>query len=94
MDEVFADIIRHFDTPAADKMLEIPRLRELLLPTVRAEFGMACNYEYQPVEPFSFPVSSFVGDVDPWVSAGVSCRAGVSSPSAGSLTMCAKVRIS
>ncbi|MGB5212138.1 MAG: SDR family NAD(P)-dependent oxidoreductase, partial [Anderseniella sp.] len=68
-DEVFADIIRHFDTPAADKMLEIPRLRELLLPTVRAEFGMACNYEYQPVEPFSFPVSSFVGDVDPWVSA-------------------------
>ena len=29
---------------------------------------MAYNYEYQPVEPFSFPISSFVGDSDPWVS--------------------------
>ena len=68
VDEIFADIIRHFDTPAADKMLRTPKLREVLLPTVRAEFGMAYNYEYQPVQPFSFPISSFVGDLDPWVS--------------------------
>jgi surfactin synthase thioesterase subunit/aryl carrier-like protein len=67
-DEIVADIIRQFDTPAADKMLEIPKLRKVLLPTVRAEFGMAYNYRYQPVEPFSFPISSFVGDADPWVS--------------------------
>jgi surfactin synthase thioesterase subunit/acyl carrier protein len=67
-DEIFADIIRQFDTPAANKMLEIPALRKVLLPTIRAEFGMAYNYEYQPVEPFSFPISSFVGDSDPWVS--------------------------
>jgi surfactin synthase thioesterase subunit len=67
-DEIFADIIRQFDTPTADKMLEIPKLRRVLLPTIRAEFGMAYNYEYQPVEPFSFPISSFVGDLDPWVS--------------------------
>ncbi len=67
-DAVFAEIVRHFDTPAADQMLEIPRLRELLLPTVRAEFGMAYNYEYRPVEPFAFPLSSFVGEADPWVS--------------------------
>jgi acyl transferase domain-containing protein/surfactin synthase thioesterase subunit len=67
-DEIFADIIRHFDTPAADKMLALPKLREVLLPTVRAEFGMAYNYEYRPVQPFSFPISSFVGDLDPWVS--------------------------
>ena len=67
-DEIFADIIRQFDTPAANKMLEIPKLRKVLLPTIRAEFGMAYNYEYQPVEPFSFPISSFVGDADPWVS--------------------------
>jgi homoserine O-acetyltransferase len=39
-----------------------------LLPTIRAEFGMAYNYEHQPVQPFSFPISSFVGDLDPWVS--------------------------
>jgi surfactin synthase thioesterase subunit len=67
-DEVFAAIIRQFDTPAADKMLEIPKLRKVLLPTVRAEFGMAYNYKYRPVERFSFPICSFVGDLDPWVS--------------------------
>jgi surfactin synthase thioesterase subunit len=67
-DDVFADIIRQFDTPAADKMLEIPKLRKVLLPTIRAEFGMAYNYKYRPVEPFSFPIISFVGDLDPWVS--------------------------
>ena len=49
-------------------MLEIPRLRKLLLPTIRAEFGMAYNYEFRPVEPFDFPISSFVGESDPWVS--------------------------
>jgi surfactin synthase thioesterase subunit/acyl carrier protein/NAD(P)-dependent dehydrogenase (short-subunit alcohol dehydrogenase family) len=68
VDEIFADIIRHFDTPAADKMLRIPKLRQVLLPTIRAEFGMAYKYDYQPVQPFSFPISSFVGDLDPWVS--------------------------
>jgi len=67
-DDVIADIIRQFETPAADRMLEIPRLRKMLLPTIRAEFGMACNFEYRPVEPFAFPISSFVGDADPWVS--------------------------
>jgi surfactin synthase thioesterase subunit/NAD(P)-dependent dehydrogenase (short-subunit alcohol dehydrogenase family)/acyl carrier protein len=66
-DEVFANIIRQFDTPAADKMLDIPKLRKLLLPTIRAEFAMAYNYKYRPVAPFSFPISSFVGDLDPWV---------------------------
>ena len=41
---------------------------EELLPTIRAEFGMAYNFEYQPIEPFFFPISSFVGNSDPWVS--------------------------
>ena len=67
-DEIFADIIRQFDTPAANRMLEIPKLREVLLPTIRAEFRMAYNYKHEPVELFSFPISSFVGDSDPWVS--------------------------
>jgi acyl transferase domain-containing protein/surfactin synthase thioesterase subunit/acyl carrier protein len=67
-DEIFADIIRQFDTPAANKMLEIPKLREVLLPTIRAEFRMAYNYKCEPVELFSFPISSFVGQSDPWVS--------------------------
>jgi surfactin synthase thioesterase subunit len=67
-DDVFAAMIRHFDTPAADRMLAIPKLRDVLLPTIRAEFAMAYNYRHRPVEPFSFPISSFVGDMDPWVS--------------------------
>jgi len=67
-DDVFAYIVRQFDTPAADRMLEIPKLRKVLLPAIRAEFGMAYNYRYRPSEPFPFPVSSFVGDADPWVS--------------------------
>jgi surfactin synthase thioesterase subunit len=67
-DEIFAGIIRQFGLPAADRMLESPKLREVLLPTIRAEFGMAYNYEYRPVEPFAFPISSFVGNLDPWVS--------------------------
>jgi surfactin synthase thioesterase subunit len=67
-DDVFADMIRKFDTPAAEKMLEIPKLRKALLPTIRAEFEMASNYRHEAVEPFSFPISSFIGDLDPWVS--------------------------
>jgi surfactin synthase thioesterase subunit len=67
-DEVFAAIIRQFDTPAAEKMLDSPKLRKALLPTVRAEFGMAYNYKYRPIKRFSFPICSFVGDSDPWVS--------------------------
>jgi surfactin synthase thioesterase subunit len=67
-DEIFVDIVRHFDTPEADKMLAIPALRAALLPTIRAEFGMAYNYKYEAVQPFTFPISSFVGDRDPWVS--------------------------
>jgi surfactin synthase thioesterase subunit len=49
-------------------MLDMPTLRKVLLPTIRAEFGMAYNFEYQPIEPFVFPISSFVGNLDPWVS--------------------------
>ena len=67
-DEIFAGIIRQFDTSAADEMLAVRRLRDALLPTIRAEFGMAFNYVYRPGERFSCPITSFVGDRDPWVS--------------------------
>jgi surfactin synthase thioesterase subunit len=67
-DDIFADIIRHFDMPAAHRMLATQKLRQALLPTIRAEFAMAYNYDHRPTEPFSFPITSFVGDADPWVS--------------------------
>ena len=58
-DEIFVEFIRQFDTPAANKMLEIPKLRNVLLPTIRAEFAMAYNYQHQPVEPFPCPDQQF-----------------------------------
>jgi acyl transferase domain-containing protein/surfactin synthase thioesterase subunit/acyl carrier protein len=67
-DDLFAEIVSRFDTPAADRMLAIPKLRRLLLPAIRSEFGMAYNYRYQSVKPFRFPITSFVGLSDPWVS--------------------------
>jgi len=75
-DEIVADIIRHFDTPAADKMLEVSKLRKALLPGIRADFAMAYKYRYQAMQPFSFPISSFVGNLDPWVSEKDSARWG------------------
>lgn len=67
-DDIFVDLVRRFDTPEADRMLSSQRLRDALLPTIRAEFGMAHNYQPQAAEPFRFPITSFVGDRDPWVS--------------------------
>src|SRR5262249_17006905 len=75
-DDVFVEAIRHFDTPDADRMLQIPKLRALMLPTIRAEFGMAYNYVHRPVAPFRFPITSFVGHSDPWVSPGHSAAWG------------------
>ena len=92
-DEIFADIIRQFDTPAANKMLGIPKLRKVLLPTIRAEFGMAYNYDYRPGRPFLFPISSFVGDSDPWVSEEHSAGWGEFTRGGSPIT-CAKAHIS
>jgi len=75
-DDLFAEIVRQFDTPEADRMLAIPKLRKLLLPAIRAEFGMAFNYRYRPAPPFRFPIASFVGASDPWVSASDSAAWG------------------
>ena len=93
-DEIFADVIRHFDIRAANRMLDTPKLRTLLLPTVRAEFKMAYNFAYKPVEPFAFPVSSFVGQSDPWVSAEEFLRVGQTHFGRDSKIMSAKDRIS
>jgi surfactin synthase thioesterase subunit len=30
---------------------------------------MASQFRYRAVAPFPFPISSFIGDLDPWVSA-------------------------
>ena len=67
-DEVFADFVREFHVDAANEMTDVPELRELLFPTVRAEFEMASNYRHRKVSPFDIPITCFLGDGDPWVS--------------------------
>ena len=92
-DEIFADVIRHFDIRAANRMLDTPKLRALLLPTVRAEFKMAYNFAYKPVVPFAFPVSSFVGHRTHGYQQKIPSR-GAGTLRSDSKIMCAKDRIS
>ena len=60
-DEVFAEIVRSFGISESSKMLEEEELRDLVLPTVRAEFEMTSNYVYLPERPFPVPITCFRG---------------------------------
>lgn len=60
-DEVFAEIVRAFGISESSKMLEEEELRQLVLPTVRAEFEMTSRYVYLPERPFSVPITCFRG---------------------------------
>src|SRR5262249_36496809 len=44
-DDVFGELIRHFNIQATEQLLSDPELRQLMLPVVRAEFQMAMNYQ-------------------------------------------------
>lgn len=48
--------------------LKNPEVMSLLLPIVRADFQLVENYEYQPEEPFDFPISAFGALNDPRVN--------------------------
>ncbi len=67
-DDVFAEIIRHFDMAASDQFLDDPELRRLMLPAVRAEFEMTSRYRYRPERPWDIPITCFVSKGDPYVS--------------------------
>ncbi len=60
-DEVFAEIVRAFGISESSKMLEEEELRQLVLPTVRAEFEMTSRYVYLPEHPFPVPITCFRG---------------------------------
>ncbi|MEP1207778.1 MAG: SDR family NAD(P)-dependent oxidoreductase [Rhizobiaceae bacterium] len=60
-DEVFAEIVRAFGISESSKMLEEEELRQLVLPTVRAEFEMTSRYVYLPERPFAVPITCFRG---------------------------------
>jgi epothilone polyketide synthase C len=67
-DDVFADIVRHFDMQATDRFLDDPELRRLMLPVVRAEFQMVANYTYTPESPWEIPITCFANRGDTYVS--------------------------
>jgi len=63
-DDIFVEIVRSFGITDSIKMLEQAELRELVLPTVRAEFEMASKYVYLPEDPFPAPITCFRGEHD------------------------------
>jgi acyl transferase domain-containing protein/surfactin synthase thioesterase subunit len=67
-DDVFAELIRHFDIPATEQLLRDPELRRLMLPVVRAEFQMASNYGFVREPPWQIPITCFAAKGDPYVS--------------------------
>jgi surfactin synthase thioesterase subunit/acyl carrier protein len=67
-DDVFAEIIRHFNIRATDELLNDPELRQLMLPVIRAEFQMASNYRFAGGPPLDIPITCFAAKGDPYVS--------------------------
>jgi acyl transferase domain-containing protein/surfactin synthase thioesterase subunit/acyl carrier protein len=67
-DDVFAEVIRHFNIRATEQLLDDPELRQLMLPVIRAEFEMALNYDFVEEPPWDIPITCFAGLDDPYVS--------------------------
>ncbi len=60
-DDIFAEIIRHFNIDATSQFLEDPQLRGLMLPVIRAEFQMAYDYRFEGGASWDIPITCFAG---------------------------------
>ena len=60
-DDVFAELIRHFNIQATEQLLSDPELRQLMLPVIRADFEMAVNYEFVRGAAVGYPDHLFRG---------------------------------
>jgi acyl transferase domain-containing protein/surfactin synthase thioesterase subunit len=67
-DDVFAELIRHFNIRATEQLLNDSELRQLMLPVVRAEFQMATNYQFVREPAWEIPITCFAAKGDPYVS--------------------------
>jgi acyl transferase domain-containing protein/surfactin synthase thioesterase subunit len=67
-EDVFAQLIRHFNIQATEQLIQDPELRRLMLPVVRAEFEMATNYRFVREPPWNIPITCFAAKGDPYVS--------------------------
>lgn len=64
----FLDYLKSMDFAPAETLLNHPTLRELFLPTVRADLEIGETYVYQAEAPLACPITTFGGDRDPLVS--------------------------
>lgn len=67
-DEVFAEVIRHFNIQATSDFLAEAELRELLFPAIRADFEMASRYRWTPEPAWDIPLTCFRGLEDCYVT--------------------------
>lgn len=67
-EDVFAELIRHFNIQATEQLLADTELRRLMLPVIRAEFQMATNYQFVREQPWEIPITCFAAKGDPYVS--------------------------
>lgn len=66
-DDALIESLRDYNgTPA--EILDNRNLMELLLPTIRADFALAENYQYQPGPPLTLPITVFAGKQDDHIS--------------------------
>jgi medium-chain acyl-[acyl-carrier-protein] hydrolase len=64
--DLIAELKRLGGTPA--QVFEQPELLELVLPPLRADFGISSNYHYVAGPPLSCPITAFVGTSDPFAA--------------------------
>jgi acyl transferase domain-containing protein/surfactin synthase thioesterase subunit/acyl carrier protein len=67
-DDVFAELIRHFQIAATEQLLEDPELRRIMLPVIRAEFQLTNDYQFVAEPPWDVPITCFGTRNDPYVS--------------------------
>ena len=67
-DKVFAEAIRGFRIAETERLLASAELRQLMLPTIRAEFEMGEKYRYRQAPPLDVPITCLTGINDAYVT--------------------------
>ena len=67
-DEVFAEVILHFNIGATGDFVARPELRTALFPAIRADFETVYRYRHVPEPPWDIPITCFIGLDDPYVT--------------------------
>jgi epothilone polyketide synthase C len=67
-DNVFVEMIRHFEIPMSEQLLLADELRDLMLPVIRAEFAMVAGYRHEPEPPWDIPITCFAARGDPYLA--------------------------